>query len=297
MLTTDKTILFGIGAQKAGTTWLYEFVSNHPECHLPVKEIHYYDAVTLKDEADAVFNKRLSGLRKLIDRTMGLTGPERTRMLAQMERLFERLSMMTNATTDDSKYLNFLLKGSEGKNVIGDITPAYCMLSRDEFRRMSVLSPNARFIFVMRDPIDRLWSGVRMRANKVNDDQGTFEKHCTSMLEVSWKGESGKGPERSDYVWTLNELAASVPSEQILTLFFEDMFSAGSVDKLCKFIGIKTIPVNTTDEVYQGRKMAFPVSHLAKTYQSLAGQYDAMADRFGDVLPARWRERMKLARP
>lgn len=296
-MVTDKTIIFGIGAQKAGTTWLYEFLSKHRECHLPVKEIHYYDAVTLKDEADAVFNKRLTGLSKLIDRTIGLTGAERGRKLAQMERSFERLSMMQNTTTDDTKYLNFLLKGSEGFNVIGDITPAYCLLSRNEFARMAALSPKARFIFIMRDPIDRLWSGIRMRANKANDDQETFEKQCVGLLQYSWRDDNDKGPERSDYIWTLNELEASVPKDQVLTMFFEDMFTKESVDKLCKFIGIKTIPANTTDEVYMGRKMAFPKEHLEKTYKALADQYEGIAERFGDAMPARWRERMKLARP
>ncbi len=82
-----------------------------------------------------------------------------------------------------------------------------------------------------------------------------------------------------------------------MTLFFEDLFSAQSVDALCKFVGIKTIATNTTDEVFSGRKMAFPKEHLGATYKALAGQYEEIAKRYGDALPARWRERMKLAKP
>ena len=34
----------GVGAQKAGTTWLYENLRRHPQIYLPVpKEIHYFD--------------------------------------------------------------------------------------------------------------------------------------------------------------------------------------------------------------------------------------------------------------
>ena len=34
----------GIGAQKAGTTWLYENLRRHPQMYLPnTKEIHYFD--------------------------------------------------------------------------------------------------------------------------------------------------------------------------------------------------------------------------------------------------------------
>ncbi len=36
----------GIGAQKAGTTWLYHQLSRHPEIHFPAgKEIHYWNRV------------------------------------------------------------------------------------------------------------------------------------------------------------------------------------------------------------------------------------------------------------
>ena len=30
----DATLLFGIGAAKAGTTWLYRFLAAHPEVRL-----------------------------------------------------------------------------------------------------------------------------------------------------------------------------------------------------------------------------------------------------------------------
>ena len=41
---TNATLLFGIGAAKAGTTWLYRYLAAHPEVRLPaVKELHYFD--------------------------------------------------------------------------------------------------------------------------------------------------------------------------------------------------------------------------------------------------------------
>ena len=34
----------GIGAQKSGTTWLYENLKKHPQLYLPkTKEIHFFD--------------------------------------------------------------------------------------------------------------------------------------------------------------------------------------------------------------------------------------------------------------
>jgi hypothetical protein len=42
--TGSLPAFYGIGAQKAGTTWLYAMLSGHPEIHLPArKEVHYWD--------------------------------------------------------------------------------------------------------------------------------------------------------------------------------------------------------------------------------------------------------------
>ena len=40
-----RTHLVGIGAQKAGTTWLARYLEHHPEAYVsPIKELHYFDA-------------------------------------------------------------------------------------------------------------------------------------------------------------------------------------------------------------------------------------------------------------
>jgi hypothetical protein len=33
----------GIGAQKAGTTWLHRNIVDHPQIWIPRKEVHYFD--------------------------------------------------------------------------------------------------------------------------------------------------------------------------------------------------------------------------------------------------------------
>jgi hypothetical protein len=36
-----KSLILGIGAQKAGTSWLYEFLRAHPLVYMPgIKELH-----------------------------------------------------------------------------------------------------------------------------------------------------------------------------------------------------------------------------------------------------------------
>lgn len=48
----------GIGAQKAGTTWLYEMLRQHPDIAFPLnKEVHYWDNVYPHQAVDDYFAK------------------------------------------------------------------------------------------------------------------------------------------------------------------------------------------------------------------------------------------------
>ena len=50
----------GIGAQKAGTTWLHRNLQAHPQIYMPRKEVHYFDR-KIRDRTNPVsrfFGKR-----------------------------------------------------------------------------------------------------------------------------------------------------------------------------------------------------------------------------------------------
>jgi hypothetical protein len=53
MASTGPTFL-GIGAQKAGTTWLHRMLSLHPDIGMPEqKELHFWDRGTVDESAGA----------------------------------------------------------------------------------------------------------------------------------------------------------------------------------------------------------------------------------------------------
>ena len=68
MVMPDPTVVYGVGATKAGTSWLYRYLHDHPDCAMPaVKEAHYWD--TFDPEACAkqvaAFRVRLRELRDM----------------------------------------------------------------------------------------------------------------------------------------------------------------------------------------------------------------------------------------
>jgi hypothetical protein len=131
--------LLCVGAQKAGTLWLYRQLEPHPDFWMPpVKELHYLDNLNRtkrhgeprsKDERDACFLESIKDLRmrRHID-------------LDSYGRLFRH----------------------KGPLLSGDISPTYSTLSDEIIERVVDHFPNLKVIFLARDPVERAWSQLSM---------------------------------------------------------------------------------------------------------------------------------------
>ena len=148
-----------IGAQKAGTTWLYARLREHSEFSLPpIKEMHYFDRSRSYPSPSYLAESEL--LRRLIKNGHIKHG---------IKRIFHSLKSrdlgLANwwmqfhvGNVSDTWYLN-LYKLQAG--ITGDITPSYSILNREDVARMHRLNPQIRPIFLMRNPIERAWSHYR----------------------------------------------------------------------------------------------------------------------------------------
>ena len=76
-------IFLGIGAQKCGTTWLYDTLAKHPEISFPAgKEVHYWDRPeSLSLEAYSNFFSDLSLINGEITPAYGFLPVERIKMI------------------------------------------------------------------------------------------------------------------------------------------------------------------------------------------------------------------------
>lgn len=131
-----------IGAQKAGTTWLYEQLASHPDFWMPPrKELHY-----LTSRGHASVKARL---RHRDERD--------TRFMEKLERLGRQPWL------DLEGYGQLFT--AKGSLLSGDITPAYSMLPGEIIHLVMQQFPKLKVLFLARDPVERAWSqlwlGVR----------------------------------------------------------------------------------------------------------------------------------------
>ena len=128
-----------VGAQKAGTSWLYGQLERHPDFWMPpVKELHYFDVLNRA--------KRFHAPR---------CGDERdASFLQEMNHLGARFYLDL-----DSYGRLFCHKGAL---LSGDISPAYSTLTDEIIERVADHFPDLKVVFLARDPVERAWSQLSM---------------------------------------------------------------------------------------------------------------------------------------
>ena len=149
MTERNGTFVLGLGAQKAGSSWLHAQLNSRRDADFGfLKEYHIHDARTLPEAGFS--NRRKRSLIK--PRTW-----RRQRFIAQPERYYD--------------YFASLLR-RPGIQLTGDITPSYSALSvgtlKDIKANFEQRQIGLRPVFLMRDPIERIISSQRMQLRKQN---------------------------------------------------------------------------------------------------------------------------------
>lgn len=286
----SPTILFGLGATKAGTSWLHAYLEGHPEVAMPaVKELHYFDAKFFRAEARQI--ARLEREReRLVARAGRADAVSRVAIDRQIDQV-ERLARMISTRTSDHGYADFLTDCAGRARLVGDITPAYALLPPRLLGRMQRLADRVRFVYLLRDPLDRLWSHVRMMGQRLTK-AGADARTKTLAVFDRW-AEGGEAPVavRSDYAGAIDRMRRALTPENLKVIFYERLFTAEAIADLCAFLGITNHPADFARRVNAGVSLALDPVRQARARALLKPQYDYVARHVGD-LPPRWRENM-----
>ncbi len=177
--------------------------------------------------------------------------------------------------------------------LVADITPAYALLARSVFADMLKTSPNSRFLFILRDPVARLWSGVRQQYRYQTALGRVPEESLTRAFAEACETPFHPDLRLSNYAQTITELEAAVPPERIHYAFFETLIDpeAGNTERqdLAGFLDLEGLVLHAEERVH-GTRGGMPLSDEQKrmAWQALAPCYSFLRARFGDRVPASW---------
>ena len=272
----------GIGAQKAGTTWLSKNLQPHPEIWTPrIKELHYFDE-RIHDPANPV-------QRLLAKATNDRRADERWRrqLSARLRRQRKKFSFEDLkwdlkyylGRPTDGWYLSLFERGAG--RMSGEITPAYSTLTPAEVAHVHTLAPEARIIFFMRNPMERAWSQAVMSFDKKK--KGSAKRASEEKFHRHFAREGSTA--RTDYLRTIENWRAFYGDDRIFVGFLEDVhFHPGELLRsVYEFLGMDPAfePPGLNKRVHArsaGRVPTAQFRYLAGVYREESRRLEA---RFG----------------
>lgn len=282
---SEPVLLYGVGATKAGTSWFYRALHEHPDCALPeVKEAHYWDTF---EDAPRQWNADL--LRRQIAERRAGDRPQRTDHLEAL------LAVLEGDRAGDRLYRDWLTRGAGGRRLVADITPAYALLPVEMLGRMAALAPRTLFVYLVRDPVARLWSHVRMQARRqLKAGEDLAARALQIMRRVLNRGEPEHILARGDYPAAHARLVAAVPAGNLRLEYCERLYTEAGQRDMAQFLGIGYHEADAGMRVHEGPKVALPEALAARAARMLADHY-AWAARTLGPLPQAWQDNLALA--
>ena len=267
MATHEKpTFILGVGAPKTGTTWLHEYLCQFPSVDMDFrKEYHVWGA---KYNVGGLFDRFRVKEADVWDNFSNLA-----RYLMQNEPCWYE------------NYFSTLVKGNV--TMTGDITPAYSALRQEHFRqirdRLEAAGFRLKIVFLVRDPVQRCWSAVRMRVRNAKRTSGKefSTQKINDLFSKSYKTE--KYVVRTRYEETLTTLEKVFEIDDIYVGLYEEMFSDAQIKRISEFLGLearleyKKTHVNTSAPVELDKNFA------KECFAFYRSTYDSFAARFPET--------------
>jgi hypothetical protein len=280
-------ILMCVGATKAGTTWLHDQLSAHPDCYLrTIKEYHYFST-----QEPAHWDKMIADTKGEIAALEGEAAPT-AYQARRLDDLRSFLPVILPRVVDPAGFGAYLRAAPAGTKLIGDFTPAYSIMQGKFLQPIKAMGGALKVVYLMRDPLARLWRHIRMSAARIAPN--AFDSTCLDLLARTVAGQEDGGirgmVRRGDYAANLPKLQR-IFGESLMVMFTEDLLTKAGFDRLLAFLGLAPMQSDVTKRVHEGRALPLPAALRAGALRFLRPQYDFVAERFAD-LPQAWQTAM-----
>lgn len=149
---------------------------------------------------------------------------------------FFRNGWTGNQDLNRSRYAEFFSRCTSDARIVMEASPGYLGEAETVVPRMSSLLPDIRLLFILRDPVERLYSSYNFHVGRLNIDAtigfAEYAEKCRAFAENEKSAEQlGMDPwflrvlEFGYYVRFLEPYFSAFPRHNIKIMFFEDLKS------------------------------------------------------------------------
>lgn len=212
--------LFIVGAAKAGTTALYQYLNQNPQIFFPkIKEPHFF----FKDLDTSHFR---SDFKTKLDKNKG-----------NLHQSFIR---------SEEEYLNLYTTAKE-ELYCGDASASY-LYSKQAAREIYAFNKRAKVLIILRQPVERAFSHYLMNL-RMGFSHKQFREDFINDLEKKEKGwgQSHLYLELGQYFEQVKRYVDIFPDAQLKLILHEDLKkdSQSVLNSIDKFLGIKEFDYKT----------------------------------------------------
>jgi hypothetical protein len=206
------------------------------------------------------------------------------------------LALRVEMIYDKGKYREYFerLAAETGLRVAGEITPAYSLLDRRGFQAIRRIFPNAKVIFLIRDPVERYISHLKFEETRLGHDAFPAAEKVLACLD---------DPHmflRSDYKRTLEELGRVFDKEKIHIEFFEHLMGkdthAAALRGITDFLEIDFIHGDIEKKHNESIPIEIDMDNIPTVASRFGHVYEFIRQSMPNQLPDNWERNYALAR-
>jgi len=237
-----KPDFLGIGAMKAGTTWLNYHLNNHPYIWVPpIKELRFFSQLS--------GHKKNVLLQTITHKWLRTELKKRSRSYLQRTSGFKDLLWDLHYflhMPNEKWYTNCFRPDLD--QICGEFSTDYAVLNEKKIQRIRMCYPNLKILYILRNPIDRTWSHIRMMQsskNQIQLDYQDLKKLMQFMKDNSWI------VQHSLYGANLTNWRLHFPASQIFVGFFDDIQSRPKelLSEIFNFLNVDPHEINNIKDI------------------------------------------------
>ena len=254
--------LLGVGAQKAGTSWLHKQVSRSKFVDFGIlKEYHIWDAI---------FVKHCN--HWLVDE------PNKKPVIDSL-----RYLMQKNKGTYETYFAGLV---NDKIKLTGDITPSYAALDKNQFNeiklRLESYGFQVKVVFLMRDPVLRNWSALRFYNRQKIRNKNVTKSELVKKFEDFYKSEAVT--DRVNYHKTVIALLDTFEKKDIFFSFYEILFQERTINDLSSFLEINMSEVNSDERINATESIELPNQTYDRCKEYFAEVYKFCENEFPQTI-------------
>jgi len=280
----DKLYL-NIGAMKAGTTWLYRQLEQHPDIVFSKeKELHY---LSYRDGNKSCLSPNYKAKR----RNNAFTRFNGDKASSDYKQLLLWYDSYMEANMDDNWYRSRFPQPLATQHYCADFSNLTCLVSESTWDAILAMAEQVKVSYVLRNPYDRIWSHFKfhhqMQQAKVNPETLTesdfraFDKRNQTLLH-------------SCYSQHIDRMRQHLSSEDFKLIAYDDINLRPDVllNKLESFLGLshhRYLPGKVKRQINASENLSTPAC-LYKTFSAAINkELEALAG-LGFEIPKTWLE-------